>query len=49
MKILGDRGVRTRALIVGDGPERGTRCSARPPQLGLDAIFTGRVPIGESP
>ena len=46
MKILGDRGVRTRALIVGDGPERGT-LQRHAAQLGLDAIFTGRVPMAK--
>jgi glycosyltransferase involved in cell wall biosynthesis len=46
VKILRDRGVPARALIVGDGPERGAlqRCAA---ELGLDAIFTGRVPMAE--
>ena len=43
VKILNDRGVRTRALIVGDGPER-TALQRRAADLGLDAIFTGRVP-----
>ena len=46
VKILGDRGVRTRALIVGDGPERGT-LQRHAAQLGLDAIFTGRVPMAK--
>jgi glycosyltransferase involved in cell wall biosynthesis len=46
VKILGDRGVRTRALIVGDGPERGT-LERHAAQLGLDAIFTGRVPMAK--
>lgn len=44
VKILGDRGVRTRALIVGDGPERGA-LQRQAAELGLDAIFTGRVPM----
>jgi glycosyltransferase involved in cell wall biosynthesis len=44
VKILGDRGVRTRALIVGDGPERGA-LQRQAATLGLDAIFTGRVPM----
>jgi glycosyltransferase involved in cell wall biosynthesis len=46
VKILGDRGVRTRALIVGDGPDRGT-LERHAAQLGLDAIFTGRVPMAK--
>jgi glycosyltransferase involved in cell wall biosynthesis len=44
VKILGDRGVPTRALIVGDGPERGA-LQRQAAELGLDAIFTGRVPM----
>jgi len=44
VKILNDRGVRTRALIVGDGPERGA-LQRQAAELGLDAIFTGRVPM----
>jgi glycosyltransferase involved in cell wall biosynthesis len=43
VKILNDQGVRTRALIVGDGPER-TALQRQAAALGLDAIFTGRVP-----
>ncbi len=43
VKILNDRGVSARALIVGDGPER-TALQRRAADLGLDAIFTGRVP-----
>jgi glycosyltransferase involved in cell wall biosynthesis len=43
VKLLGDRGVRARALIVGDGPER-TALQRQAADLGLDAIFTGRVP-----
>ena len=46
VKILNDRGVTTRALIVGDGPERGT-LERHAAQLGLDAIFTGRVPMAK--
>jgi glycosyltransferase involved in cell wall biosynthesis len=48
VKILNDRntegGARTRALIVGDGPERGA-LERHAATLGLDAIFTGRVPM----
>jgi glycosyltransferase involved in cell wall biosynthesis len=43
VKMLNDRGVRARALIVGDGPER-TALQRQAAGLGLDAIFTGRVP-----
>jgi glycosyltransferase involved in cell wall biosynthesis len=43
VKILGDRGVPARALIVGDGPER-TALQRRAAELGLNAVFTGRVP-----
>jgi glycosyltransferase involved in cell wall biosynthesis len=43
VKLLGDRGVRARALIVGDGPER-TALQRQAAGLGLDAVFTGRVP-----
>jgi glycosyltransferase involved in cell wall biosynthesis len=48
VKILndsgGDGGTRTRALIVGDGPERAA-LQRQAATLGLDAIFTGRVPM----
>lgn len=44
VKILNDSGKRTRALIVGDGPERGA-LERQAATLGLDAIFTGRVPM----
>jgi glycosyltransferase involved in cell wall biosynthesis len=44
VKILNDRGVPARALIVGDGPERGA-LQRQAAQLGLDAVFTGRVPM----
>ncbi len=44
VKILNDRGIRTRALIVGDGPERGA-LERQAASLRLDAIFTGRVPM----
>jgi len=43
VKLLGDRGVRARALIVGDGPER-TALQRQAADLGLDAVFTGWVP-----
>jgi glycosyltransferase involved in cell wall biosynthesis len=43
VKLLNDEGVRARALIVGDGPER-TALQRQATALGLDAIFTGRVP-----
>jgi glycosyltransferase involved in cell wall biosynthesis len=43
VKLLGDRGTPARALIVGDGPER-TALQRQAAGLGLDAIFTGRVP-----
>lgn len=43
VRILNDRGVKTRALIVGDGPER-TALQRQAAGLGLDAVFTGRVP-----
>jgi glycosyltransferase involved in cell wall biosynthesis len=43
VKVLNDRGVKVRALIVGDGPER-TALERHAAALGLDAIFTGRVP-----
>jgi glycosyltransferase involved in cell wall biosynthesis len=43
VKLLGDQGVKARALIVGDGPER-TALQRQAADLGLDAIFTGQVP-----
>jgi len=43
VKVLNDRGVKARALIVGDGPER-TALQRHAAALGLNAIFTGRVP-----
>jgi len=43
VKSLNDRGVKARALIVGDGPER-TALQRQAAGLGLDAIFTGWVP-----
>jgi len=46
VKILNDRGVAARALIVGDGPERGA-LQRQAAELGLDAIFTGRVPMAK--
>lgn len=44
VKILRDRGVPARALIVGDGPERAA-LRRQAADLGLDAIFPGRVPM----
>jgi glycosyltransferase involved in cell wall biosynthesis len=44
VRILRDRGLPVRALIVGDGPERGA-LQRRAADLGLDAVFTGRVPM----
>jgi glycosyltransferase involved in cell wall biosynthesis len=46
VKILNDRGVRTRALIVGDGPER-SALQRQAAALGIDAIFPGRVPMSQ--
>jgi glycosyltransferase involved in cell wall biosynthesis len=46
VRILNERGTRTRALIVGDGPERGA-LQRQAAALGLDAIFTGRVPMAK--
>ena len=43
VKLLRDRGVPARALIVGDGPER-TALQRHAAALGLDAVFAGRVP-----
>jgi len=43
VRILRHRGVPARALIVGDGAERAA-LQRRAADLGLDAIFTGRVP-----
>ncbi len=43
VRLLGERGVSARALIVGDGPER-TALQRQAAALGLDAVFTGRVP-----
>jgi glycosyltransferase involved in cell wall biosynthesis len=44
VKLLRDRGIPVRALIVGDGPERAA-LERQAAALGLDAIFTGRVPM----
>ncbi len=43
VKLLSERGVKARALVVGDGPERAA-LQRQAADLGLDAIFTGRVP-----
>jgi glycosyltransferase involved in cell wall biosynthesis len=43
VRLLTERGVKARALIVGDGPER-TALQRQAADLGLDAVFTGRVP-----
>jgi glycosyltransferase involved in cell wall biosynthesis len=47
-KILKDRGIKVRALIVGDGPER-PALQRQAADLGLaeTAIFTGRVPAAK--
>jgi glycosyltransferase involved in cell wall biosynthesis len=42
--LLRSRGASVRALIVGDGPERAA-LERQAAGLGLDAIFTGRVPM----
>jgi glycosyltransferase involved in cell wall biosynthesis len=44
VKILNDRDIPTRALIVGDGQER-TALERQAAELGVNAIFTGRVPM----
>jgi len=44
--ILTERGLPVRALIVGDGPERAA-LQRQAAALGLDAIFTGRVPVSK--
>jgi glycosyltransferase involved in cell wall biosynthesis len=44
--LLRQRGLPVRALIVGDGPER-TALQRQAAALGLDAIFTGRVPMSK--
>ncbi|MGH3255634.1 MAG: glycosyltransferase family 4 protein [Streptosporangiaceae bacterium] len=47
-KLLRDRGVKIRALIVGDGPERAAlQRQAAALGLGEAAIFTGRVPAAK--
>jgi len=46
VRLLRDRGVPVRALIVGDGPERAA-LERQATALGLDAIFTGRVPMSK--
>ena len=44
VKLLRDRGAPVRALIVGDGPEKAA-LERQAAALGIDAIFTGRVPL----
>ncbi len=44
VKILGERAIGARVLIVGDGPER-TALERQAAALGVNAIFTGRVPM----
>jgi len=44
VKLLRDGGAAVRALIVGDGPERAA-LQRQASSLGIDAIFTGRVPM----
>ena len=47
-RILKDRGMKVRALIVGDGPERAAlQRQAAEAGLGETAIFTGRVPASK--
>jgi glycosyltransferase involved in cell wall biosynthesis len=46
VRILRDRKIPARALIVGDGPERAA-LRQRAAELGLDAIFPGRVPMSQ--
>ncbi|HTU72981.1 MAG TPA: glycosyltransferase family 4 protein [Trebonia sp.] len=44
VRLLRDGGAAVRALIVGDGPERAA-LQRQASSLGIDAIFTGRVPL----
>jgi glycosyltransferase involved in cell wall biosynthesis len=44
VKVLNDQGLPVRALVVGDGPERAA-LQRRAADLGLDAVFPGRVPM----
>jgi glycosyltransferase involved in cell wall biosynthesis len=46
VKLLRDSGAAVRALIVGDGPERAS-LQRHASSLGIDAIFTGRVPMAK--
>jgi len=47
-RLLRDRGIKVRALIVGDGPERpALQRQAADLGLGEAAIFTGRVPAAK--
>jgi glycosyltransferase involved in cell wall biosynthesis len=44
VRLLRDGGAPVRALIVGDGPERAA-LQRQASSLGIDAVFTGRVPM----
>jgi glycosyltransferase involved in cell wall biosynthesis len=46
VRLLRDQGTPVRALIVGDGPEKAA-LERQAAALGLDAIFTGRVPMSK--
>jgi glycosyltransferase involved in cell wall biosynthesis len=46
VKLLRGEGAAVRALIVGDGPERAA-LQRQASALGIDAIFTGRVPMAQ--
>ncbi len=46
VKLLRDSGAAVRALIVGDGPERAS-LQRHASSLGIDAVFTGRVPMAK--
>jgi glycosyltransferase involved in cell wall biosynthesis len=44
VRLLRDDGIPVRALIVGDGPEKAA-LERQAGALGIDAVFTGRVPM----